>query len=253
MEKLINSAKISASKVLLDEIAVSDYGSSGNLSGDMNTLTDLMEQRPVTKLGQQIQRIAQILETVEPHKLIRKPSWWERFTGSALERQVMFRMARVNLDKLLAAAKDTAAGVKDTIAQIHALEKKFIDEKKSIEAHIAIGHAVLKTNPDAGVSTGVLVGTNTRERFARRLTNLSTLLASYEVSIMQMQMAKATATDMVDRFEETASTLIPVWQQHAIALAAVKDMNAEMMAEVSKVHHALVKTLAENTKERVNS
>lgn len=42
--------------------------------------------------------------------------------------------------------------------------------------------------------------------------------------------------DMLDRFTETSSVLVPVWRQHTLALITTKSMSPSMVAEASKEH-----------------
>jgi len=66
------------------------------------------------------------------------------------------------------------------------------------------------------------------------------------MSLLQMKLTKAQALDMQDRFNETISVLVPVWRQHTLALITNGKMSPAMVAEATKAHSALMKSLADS-------
>lgn len=140
-----------------------------------------------------------------------------------------------------------AQRVKDTLTSIEALIKSHGMETQRLRRLIQAGREYLDENPQVGVaSTGELQFDKPRERFARKLANLATLLASHEMSVTQMMLTRAQAVDMLDRFTETSSVLVPVWRQHTLALITTKSMSPSMVAEASKAHQALMRSLSQS-------
>jgi len=234
-------------KVFSDTSLISSYGSAGAGNKALTAYSDLMEGSPVTKLAEKIGEIVTKLADADPQRLAKKPTWVERFTGKTVETHVRYQVARKQLDELLVQAEGIAQRVRDTLTALEALLANHREEVERLTAHIQAGRDYLNENPDAGKpAQGSLEFDNPRERFARKLANLATLLASHEMSVTQMKLTRAQAVDMLDRFNETGSVLVPVWRQHTLALLTSKSMNPAMVAEATKAHQALMRSLAQS-------
>lgn len=61
---------------------------------------------------------------------------------------------------------------------------------------------------------------------------------------MQMKLARAQAVDMLDRFTETVSVLVPVWRQNTLALITTKNMSPELIASATRAHQELMRNLS---------
>jgi len=61
-----------------------------------------------------------------------------------------------------------------------------------------------------------------------------------------MKLSRAQAVDLLDRFQETVTVLVPVWRQHALALLTTKHMSPAMIAAASKAHQDLLASLADS-------
>jgi hypothetical protein len=59
-----------------------------------------------------------------------------------------------------------------------------------------------------------------------------------------MKLTRAQALDMLDRFGETSSVLVPVWRQHTLALITTTNMSPAMVEEATKAHRALMRSLS---------
>jgi len=247
-DALVEELKTSVLPALFESpAAIGDYGRSATASGTMNELGDLMEGSPVSRLAGCIGEIVAKLADADPKKIAKQPSWLDRFLGKPVESHVRYQVARRDLEKLLEEAEGTAQGVRDAVAAIDRLLTEHRVEVEQLTAHIRAGEQFLAENPDVGKpAAGDLSFDNPRERFARKLANLRTLLASHGMSVTQMQLTKAQAVDMLDRFEETARMLVPVWRQHTLALTTTKNMSAGMVSEATKAHDALMRSLAQS-------
>jgi hypothetical protein len=227
-----------------DASAIGEYG-GGSSAIALNDFSDLMESGPVSALADRISGIVAKLSEADPQKIAKPANWIERILGSAIERQVKYTAARRSLDKQIADTEAVAQRVRDTISALSKMVAAHAEEAQKLKAHIQAGREFLDENPEAGlVLEGDMQFDRPRERFARKLANLATLLSSHEMSVMQMKLTRASAVDMLDRFSETVSVLVPVWRQHTLSLLTTKHMDQQMVAEATKAHQALMRSLS---------
>ncbi len=235
--------------VFANMATIAEYGGRGSHDAAMRTETmrelgDLMECLPVSRLAAHVAQIVGKLADASPEKVAKKATWLEKITGRQIETKVRYLVARKQLDELIEAAQGVAQGVRDALASIKRLITAHYADVAQLKAHIVAGQEFLTENPDMGVPLkGALEFDNTRERFARKLANLATLLSSLELSVTQLKLTKAQAIDMLDRFEETTRVLVPVWRQHTLAIAATANMSPAMIAEAGRAHEALMHSL----------
>lgn len=134
------------------------------------------------------------------------------------------------------------------IALVDHLEKMLLshaDESRQLAVRIAAGKIYLARNLDAGrPPEGEISFDNPRERFARRLASMAALLSSNEMSLTQMKLTRAQALDMVERFHEISSVLVPVWRQHTMALVSSLKNSPEAIAVAAKAHESLMNSLS---------
>lgn len=227
---------------------IGSYGPSNSFTPvSLNEFSDLMETGAVSRLAQMIGNIVVSLSEADPKVLARKPSWWENLIGKHVEQQVKYQVARKNLDALLDDAQKVSQEVRKTLESLEQLIGTHETDAEALKLYIDAGREYLAENPGAGVrEEGAMEFDKPRERFARKLINLATLQQSHEMSLYQMKMTRAQAIDMLDRFTETVSVLVPVWRQHTLSLITTDKMSPNMIAEATKAHGALMKSLAES-------
>lgn len=234
-------------KLFADVSQIGQYGSDQKEGASLDDFSDLMETGAVGALAERISSIVSKLSDADPKQLTRKVTWLDKFLGSGLERSVRYRQARKSLEDLLEEAQGYAQRVRDTVAALNKMIESHAGEAERLRAYIRAGREYLDENPDAGaIPSGSLEFDRPRERLARKLANLSTLLASHEMSVTQMKLTKAQAVDMLDRFGETVTVLVPVWRQHTLALITTKNMSPVMVAEATKAHQALMRSLSQS-------
>lgn len=225
---------------------IGEYGRTAKGKDGMNELSELMEGSPVGRLANALIEITAKLADADPRKIAKTPTWLERFTGKQVETHVLYQVARKSLDVMVSNAEGAAQGVRDTIEAINRLMESHGTEADNLQAYLQAGREFLAENPETGAPTaGSIEFDNPRERFARKLANLATLLYSHQLSVTQMKLTKAQAVDMLDRFEETSQVLLPVWRQHTLTLMTTKHMSPAMVAEATKAHEALMRSLAQ--------
>lgn len=230
-----------------DPTAIGEYGAVETNAGALDEFSTLMERGAVTALAAKIGEIVSALADADPQKIAQKPNWLERVLGGGLEKTVRYQMARKSLEKLLEDAEGHAQRVRDTVRALDEMMLAHAGQAERLRICIQAGREFLDENPQAGaVASGALEFDRPRERFARKLANLATLLSSHEMSVMQMKLTRAQAVDMLDRFSETASVLVPVWRQHTLALITTKNMSPAMVEEATKAHKALMRSLSKS-------
>lgn len=234
-------------KLFLDPSAIGEYGAIGSNATALDAFSNLMEKAAVSVLAAKIGEIVTTLADADPQKIARKPNWLERITGGALEKRVRYQTARKSLDSALEDAEGKAQRVRDTLAALDTMLIEHSAQAEQLRAYIKAGRDYLDENPEAGeVAAGALEFDRPRERFARKLANLATLLASHEMSVTQMKLTRAQAVDMLDRFNETVSVLVPVWRQHTLALITTNNMSPAMVAAATKAHRELMRNLSKS-------
>ncbi|MGI0646836.1 toxic anion resistance protein [Pseudomonas aeruginosa] len=224
---------------------IGSYGNTVAMTENIDALSKLMEGGSAGKLAATITEILSKMADASPEKISKPQTWMDRLLGNGLEKHVRYQVARKSFEELLKKAEQHANGVRHTIHSISELIGSHQDEVESLAVHIQAGREFLSENPEAGVAAaGAMEFDRPRERLARKLTNLATLLASHELSVNQMKLSRAQAVDMLDRFSETVTVLVPVWRQHTLTLITTKNMSVAMVEEASKAHQALMASLA---------
>lgn len=229
-----------------DASAIGEYGGDSSAAA-LNDFSDLMETGSVSVLAERISGIVAKLSEADPQRIAKPANWLERITGSAIERKAKYTAARKSLDKQISDTEAVAQRVRDTVTALSRMIAGHGNEAETLKAYIKAGREFMDENPDAGrVTGGDMEFDRPRERFARKLANLATLLSSHEMSVMQMKLTRASAVDMLDRFSETVTVLVPVWRQHTLSLLTSKHMDKQMVAEATKAHQALMRSLSKS-------
>jgi hypothetical protein len=230
-----------------DPTRIGEYGAVASNASALDEFSNLMEKGAVSALATKIGLIVSALADADPQKIAKKPNWLERMLGGGLEKRVRYQHARKSLDSLIEEAEGDAQRVRDTLRVLDQMMLGHTAQAESLKACITAGREYLDENPHAGVNaSGAVEFDKPRERFARKLANLATLLSSQEMSVTHMRLTRAQAVDMLDRFSETCSVLVPVWRQHTLALITTTNMSPTMLAEATKAHRALMQNLSKS-------
>lgn len=234
-----------------DPTRIGEYGAHKDTKGNIDQLSTLMEGGSVSRLAGIIEEILRKMTDASPERIAKPAGWLTRMLGGELERTTRYHIARKTLEELLSDAEAKAQGVRDTINSINRLIATHAESVQHLQDHITAGRAYLEENPEAGaVASSSVEFDRPRERLARKLANLATLLASHELSISQMKLSRAQAVDLLDRFSETVSVLVPVWRQHTLTLITSKAISPALVAQASSAHQALMQSLAASLKEQ---
>jgi len=226
---------------------ISQYAEVQRSSQSIEQLSNLMESGSASALADLIAEILSRMKDASPERIARKPTWIEKLLGADVEKLVRYQTAKATLEQLLAEAQSLADKVRETVQTLDQMIDAHADQAQSLQMYIRAGREFLDENPQAGEHDGDGVQFDRpRERFERKLANLLTLLTSHELSVNQMKLSRAQAVDLLDRFQETVTVLVPVWRQHALALLTTKHMSPAMIAAASKAHQDLLASLADS-------
>lgn len=222
-----------------------EYGPTANSREGIKQLEKHMEAGSASALADDIAQILSKMSDASPERIARKPKWHERLLGDSVEKKLRYQVARTTLESMLERAEGHAQSVADTVDAIGQLIDSHQHEVVALKLYIQAGREFLDENPLVGaVQAGDMEFDRPRERLARKLANLSTLVASHELSVNQMKLSRAQAVDMLDRFRETVSILVPVWRQHTLTLISTNNMSPAMVEQASKAHQALMASLS---------
>jgi len=244
-DEMAEIQRIQAEIDLSSSSAISTYGNLASSGAAIDALSQTMERAPTTSLAGKIAEIVTKLEEADPRKVEGKSNWLTKMTGADLENKVRYQVSRKAVDTLLEEADRMTARVVMLVDQLDKMIETHAEESRGLRLRIVAGRAYLEANPTAGIPPeGEITFDNPRERFARRLTSMSALLSSHEMSVAQMKLARGQALDMIERYHEISSVLVPVWRQHTLALVSNLKNSPESIAVATKAHESLMNSLA---------
>lgn len=231
--------------IFSDTSQISDYGSIGGSSeSNLSAFQRLMAVPAIGRLSDQISVIVALLVDADPKNVTTAPNWLDRLLGRDVEKVARFENARVSLDEAVLQASKAAESVKATVKGLDDLLKAHQGEVALLDTFITAGREYLSENPTAGLhAQGELEFEKPRDRFTRKITNLSVVRASQDMSAAQMKLARATAIDLLDRLNETTAVLLPVWRHHAMAMTNTKALDPALVMQATHAHQALLRSL----------
>jgi hypothetical protein len=84
---------------------------------------------------------------------------------------------------------------------------------------IAAGRLYLENQPAASSNTlDDCAVVNPVQRFSRSIATMSALLASHEMTAMQLDMAYTQTVNLLARYYDCSRVLIPIWQENSLAM-----------------------------------
>ncbi|BBN90578.1 toxic anion resistance protein [Azospira sp. I09] len=230
---------------LASTVAITNFCNVSSASAGIEALSSAMEQAPTSLLAGKIAEIVAKLSEADPRIVAEKPGWLARVTGSALEGKVRYQVSRKAVDTLIEEADRLSEHVVSLVGKLEEMMAAHAKESRQLELKMVAGKLYLERNPDAGLPpAGEIAFDNPRERFARRLASMAALFSSNEMSLTQMKLTRAQAIDMVERFHEISSVLVPVWRQHTMALVSSIKNSPEAITVAAKAHESLMTSLS---------
>lgn len=116
-----------------------EYGGVADSSAKIDQLSDLMESGSAAALAAKIAEILSKMADASPEQITRKPTWFEKVLGGAVEKQVRYQVARSTLEQLLAEAEGHAQGVRDTVSAISRMIVAHAEEAEALKVFIQAG------------------------------------------------------------------------------------------------------------------
>lgn len=223
------------------------YGQSSSNAPVLVHTSSVLELNAVGKLSRHIAQIIAKMGDADPEKLAKKPSWLDQVLGKDLEANVRYQVSRLSLDELIKEADKFASAVEKAIQAIDLVLLSTEDEIKFLSLHIDAATEFLAENPEIGTNNeDAFTFDRPRERLARKIANMATLVHSHELTRMQLKMSRAQAVDLLDRFHETQTVLIPVWRHHTQTLLNTKELSTEEINKAVSAHEALKANLSKS-------
>lgn len=235
-------------ELLRNPLGIGDFGKISRNPEIDAKLDKLLGSNPSAGLARTIRGVVMCLEDADPKAISEKPSRWASFTGHAQTKRVRFEVAKINMDALLTAASKEAALVRDVIEVIDSLCTTYAAEAQFISNHIEAGQEYLGQTPSGQGAALAFDQETSRERFSRRLINLQAMQISHAQTGQQLQLLKHQLIDVLDRFDETAQVLVPLWRQHMLGLGVQSHVTGDQLAMAIQSHENLRKSFADNLK-----
>lgn len=228
---------------------IGEYGTNANRIESMKSVADMMENSPISRLADKVKEIVSALNFADPEKVSKEPSKWQKLFGKHTETIVMYQSARISLEKMIEDGSVIALQVKDAIKALDTMISEHNSDIEDLHLKIEAGKEYLIDNPNKGINEGHGLGginfESPRDRFARKLVNLETLVSSHLFSIAQMKLARAQAVDLLDRYLETTTLLVPVWRQTTLAMVTSSNMSPDAVKAATTAHQNLLKSLSQ--------
>ncbi len=209
-------------------------------------LAGFLEESLADRLATLITELLKCLSDADPVKMSRQPNWLEKVTGKYLETCLDYLEAKLRIDGLLKEAEAAAKQLEDLLVEIEKQRHYLRTEMRDLRVHIAASRVYLARD------TRLLESTNEpdsfdkpQERFARRITNLAALLASHEMTAVQLDIAYAHMADLLANYYESCHVLLPIWREHSLGLALNGENHPMQVNLARQAHLALTNKLSE--------
>lgn len=207
------SAVPSIEELLTAPIAqLRDFGALAERDEDPMRL--LQGQRsPMEQLGRLLKELVPMIESFR-NPVTRRQTWWRRFTGEALEREVTYLQACQELEGKATLANRLAV-------EVQGLRDGLRDESEGARRQaqwlgevVANGQTVLGSQHAAARAQACFATQpDYWARFGRRVDNLNALQHALVLSLEQFKLADAHAQAVLDRHTEIVTVLVPLWRQ----------------------------------------
>ncbi|NOT85244.1 MAG: hypothetical protein HOP02_10815 [Methylococcaceae bacterium] len=230
-ERLLNSINL--------EQLPHQFGLSRSKQAQQNFegLTGLLAESLDNRLGSLITELLKQLPNASPEN----PNWLQRQLGQTLVNSLRYENAKKRIDRLLQEGEVAATRLEQQLSEMVKQQTQLKLEVAQLRLHVAAGRLYLQRHLPPATDTESLDFDKPIERFARRLTNLTALLASHEMTATQLDLVYAQTVNLLERFYESSRVLFPIWQEHALALLLNGGNTAVKIRLVQYAFNALVK------------
>ena len=171
------------------------------------------KRSPMEKLSHLLQELVPMLDSFR-NPSSRRQSWWRRFTGEALEREVTYMHACQQLEnkaRLASALAQEVQGLRDGMEDEM---QGTLRQAQWLGAVVANAQAVLGERYAAARAEACFAAQpDYWARFGRRVDNLNALQHALMLSTEHFKLADAHAQAVLDRHTEIVTVLVPLWRQ----------------------------------------
>ena len=171
------------------------------------------KKSPVAELASRVEELVPMIDSFRTPTR-KRDAWWRRFTGEALERDMMF-------DKACAQLEGVALQCRALASKVQLMRAALLGERELLAVHSDWLDAVVKLGlqalSDAHVqqrAAPVFAALpDYWARFSRRVDNLNVLHHSMLLSMQQFKLVDAQGQAVLDRHNEVLTVLLPLWRQ----------------------------------------
>lgn len=181
-------------------------------------LTGLLAESLDNRLGALMTELLKQLPNANPEKILQPSNWLQKQIKSVSGASLRYWEAKKRIDSLLQEAEIAATRVEKLLSEMLKQQTQLQLEIAQLRLHVAAGRLYLQRHTPQSSEAEPLDFDKPIERFARRLTNLTALLASHEMTATQLDRVYAQTVDLLERFYESSRVLFPIWQEHSLAL-----------------------------------
>ena len=233
---------------------ISRYGAEAVKNGTHGALLRQLEESPMHGLANAMSIIlkATQMPVEKPGRGAKtkiKSALFGWLIGADLMSDVEHHASTRNLPAALQRAKTQSEGLRAFIQTAATSRADLTSSIKQLEHYLEAGENYLREHPEAGTADGHgIASLSSRERFIRKLANLRALHTSHLLSIEQLKLAVAQATDMLDRYDELVDVLLPIYRQYEMAKANKKFLAPHAVALAVQTHEHIQATVSESLK-----
>lgn len=210
------------------------------------SLTGLLAESLDNRLGVLMTELLKQLPNANPENILQPSNWLQKQIQSVSGASLRYWAAKKRIDSLLQEAEIAATRVEKLLSEMLQQQTQLQLEITQLRLHVAAGKLYLQRYTQQAPEAGSLDFDKPIERFARRLTNLTALLASHEMTATQLGRVYAQTVDLLERFYESSRVLFPIWQEHSLALL-LNASNAPANARLAQqAFNALFNKLAQS-------
>lgn len=195
-----------------DALAVVDYGSDAVDAALDARLTDGLADTGAATLVARLRDLHRAMQAGRPREIRRGTGLIGRLLGRDVEAEADAAALQQRLGVLIADADRSAGALRANATRQQALQ----DELSQGIARIA---RTIKAARD-WLGDGTVATHPARERLERRLGQLATVQATWELGTRQLQLLHEQHIDLLARYQRIRDVLLPAWRQGLLAGAA---------------------------------
>lgn len=185
---------------------------------------ELLYASPARELLGALEVVVGSLRSIDVARLARRRGWWSRLVGADLEARIELELACRNVGRRMTDARRAAAAVATAIQEMRRVLIELDADQRTLDRLITVGRRMLTA--EQGVAEPELFG-----RLERRVANAMALHAANSLADAQLKISIAHAGRLIDRFADVDKLLFPVWQRHALSVAAAPETDTDAGGE----------------------